>query len=343
MAIRGSTMRAGRAVVLASVGVGAVGATAVGAQARPTVPVLHPHYRLVGHQREDQLVGDVGVASTPDGRYALLSKGQAPTVGTIVDERTGRRRLDVLPRSCRTRLARREGALGDRWLAAQCARGRAALCSLATGRWRFLSTAKLCDPAADVRCLLLAVGSDWIEYNNGRGASDPFVFQNIASGTIRPTPTHANPNPRGWAALDSPQLSHRICSPLRLPRYGTVQLTGPFVIVTTRNDAYLERCGTRLHRLLSRSYPIAVGRDALLFYDDLRPQIGRLHPITGLALPSLKAFKVAPPPLPRAEILVVDLTVGHIYIQTDAGAGGVDVWSAPVPRLARAPSASSVR
>jgi hypothetical protein len=311
-------------------------ATPVRAHARPLVPVLHPRYKVVGHQ---------GVTSTPDGRYTLFPT-RPSTVGTVFNERTGRRRVVVLPRSCRAPSTLSNVQLGDNWLAAQCSRSRAALYSLATGRWRSLNATDLCRPAASNGCSLDAVGTDWLEYDNGNDhVGDRFVFEKIATGAVRSDPTHANTDPHVWADLDSPQLGHRICAPLRVPKYGSVQFTGQFAIATTSSGTqYLERCGTGLHRLLSEINPVGVGAHAILFYNDPNgPQIGRLHPVSGLVLPSLKAFKLAPPPVARGEISWVDLTDRHIYVTTDTGGDGEDVWSAPTTALARATVASATR
>jgi hypothetical protein len=179
MVIRWTAVR----VALGLVTAGAVAATPVRGQTRPPVAV-HPRCKVVAHQ---------GVASAPDGHYTLLFTTRASTIGTVLDERTGRRRIVVLPRSCRAASTLSNVQLGDSWLAAQCSRRRAALYSLATGRWRSLNTANLCGLATRDGCSLDAVGSDWVEYDNGNDhLGDRFVFEQIATGAVRSDPTHAS-------------------------------------------------------------------------------------------------------------------------------------------------------
>src|SRR5690348_3666538 len=76
-----------------------------------------PHYRIVGHH-----------GMVTDGLYTVLWSGRRVEVGTLIDERSGRRIRVMLPRGCRS-AGRTSPVLGDSWLLADCTPGRVDLYS----------------------------------------------------------------------------------------------------------------------------------------------------------------------------------------------------------------------
>ena len=172
----------------------------------------------------------------------------------------------------------------------------------------------------------VAVGSRWVE---GYGlASDQcsehcgyqYSFANIATGQVR-TLDSWHPGGTTVPDLNSAGLAARLCSPLRVPHGlrdnpptdpGLFTFAGPFAVgldwkfegtypyQPNQVSLLLERCGTRLRRVLtSQTYSplvgfsigetdnqFAINRHAVIW---LNPQAGPLH---GAFLPSLKQFRI---------------------------------------------------
>lgn len=273
--------------------------------------IFAPRWRVVSHG---------GVAS--DGSYTVLWSSRPGVVGTLIDERSGRRIRVLLRRGCRTPV----GSilfLGDSWLLAGCSNTRLDLYSLVGRRWRSVRIASSCqrfnDPAGN--CTPSAVGTDWIKYDQeSYHVGDRFVFQNIASGAVRRDPTNAKTLPD----LDSPVLARRICDPLRVPPRGTLALDGRFAVANGPSGIFLEQCGTKLHRLLSAVVDTANAPGSIMW---LSGPNGRPH---GIFLPSLQRFTVAPPP-GAADLVDVELGIRHMYIVGLSRNDTNDVWSAAAP------------
>jgi hypothetical protein len=207
---------------------------------------------------------------------------------------------------------------GGGWLVEDCATSRLDLYSLAAGSWSSIEIAAGCqrfDPGPGSACEPYAVGADWIEYDESSTQfGDRFVFQNIASGILRPDPA----NSRTLADLSSPGLAHRLCNPLVTPRYGggLIGLTGRMVLVNSGAGATLERCGSRLHEVLpfdaGFSYDTWSKSDtsAILFTSDVGPVLN------GIFVPSLRPFRVVPILKRRVDRGNVSYDYGdrHIYI-----------------------------
>jgi hypothetical protein len=267
-----------------------------------------PHYRLVGHH---------GIAT--DGRYTVLWSVRHGEVGTLVDELTGRRRRVMLPAGCRSG-GRISPVLGDSWLLADCGHGRVDLYSTASDEWRPVTVTAACRRG----CVPLAVGTDWIEYDKqSRRLGDRFIFQNIATGAVRRDPTGATTLPD----LDSPALAQRVCRPLRVPRHGALIFDGRYAVAEGSTGTFIEKCGTHL-RVPVPSEDVATAPGSIVW---LTSATG---PASGVFLPSLRRFTVAPPPV-HSYLVDVELSVRHIYVTVATGGGGADVWSAPAPSARR--------
>jgi hypothetical protein len=189
----------------------------------------------------------------------------------------------------------------------------------------------------EVQCSAVAVGAYWIEWvaSSYHYLPTSVYFQNIQTGEHRGDPTNATT----IADLNSPDLAHQICPGVsRMPGYstlwGSLTLDGQFALATdSDNSVYLERCGTRMRRLLADgntmvSYDLASNAGAIVW----QAVTSRLD---GLLLPSLQRFTI---PLPSAivrppgssEDTIVDgleLTSGSLYLSGPDGT----VWRTASP------------
>jgi hypothetical protein len=342
-------MRWARAV---SVVVVLVAALMGGAQASAHAVALRLVFRPAG--TAEQIV-----TST---RYAFIANALGPrSRGTLIDEATGRRTRVERP-GC----SYSGGPVtGSPWLVFNCAStqdGSAPapeLYSIATGVWQGVmpspSIADPCGPSAPLDACgewsaPAAAGRDWIEYSvysNNPHDFPPSEFQNLATGNVRRDPTGGNT----ILDLNAPSLSQTLCSPLRVPRYydsdtgfgpGTVVPDGKFAISLGTNQAgipmlRLERCGTRLHRLLTTG--LYSGIDPEWAANRTTVVWGRTrNELAGVFLPSLRQFTIK---LPAAAIRPgcqasdfqtciseIALTARHLYL-IDAGHGRV--WTSPSP------------
>ena len=119
-------------------------------------------------------------------------------------------------------------------------------------------------PGMEVECAYAdAVGAYWIRWDAScyHGSVTSF-FQNIQTGELRDDPRNATT----FADLNSPALAHATCPGVRLVRenegysmpWGSLTSYGQFALVIGSDSrglgaAYLERCGTRMRRLLASS------------------------------------------------------------------------------------------
>jgi hypothetical protein len=152
------------------------------------------------------------------------------------------------------------------------------------------------------------VGAHWIRWvGTCYHCADTYLFQNIQTGELRDDPTNATT----FADVNSPALAHKTCPGVRLMRlfegysipWGSLTSYGQFALASgTVNQLYgavfLERCGTRMRRLLvsgtsiGGSPPLASNSRAIVW----RTAPSRLD---GLFLPSLQTFTI---PLPSAMV-----------------------------------------
>jgi hypothetical protein len=205
-------------------------------------------------------------------------------------------------------------------------------------------------PDVETECAFAtAVGADWIGWDaTCYNCGETSFFQNIQTGELRDDPTNATT----FADLNSPALAHRTCPGVRLMRdpdgtgspWGSLIPDGQFAIVTGAGNSVLERCGTRMRRLLTNgstvSYALAWNAGAVVW----QAVTGRL---SGLFLPSLQKFTI---PLPSAifkpagaledtPVLALELTSDALYVE-DGWAGTIWRTASPaaLPRNTSRPS-----
>jgi hypothetical protein len=178
-----------------------------------------------------------------------------------------------------------------------------------------------------------AVGADWIRWDaTCYHCADTYFFQNIKTGQLRDDPTNATT----FADLNSPALAHNTCPGVQLMRnlhsygmgWGSLTPDGQFALaIGTDNSVFLERCGTRMRRLLANgntvaSYALASNSSAIVWQ-------AVTSQLNGLFLPSLQTFTI---PLPSANGLVgsLGLTSGALYV---SGFENGVVWRSASPTV----------
>jgi hypothetical protein len=192
----------------------------------------------------------------------------------------------------------------------------------------------------EIECVYAdADGAYWIRWDAScYHCATTSYFQNIQSGDLRGDPTNATT----FADLNSPALAHTTCPGVRVipdvGGYGTgwdsLTSEGQFALLTgTNSRVFLERCGTRMRRLLADqsrvSYALASNAGAIV-WQAVDSQL------TGLLLPSLQAFTI---PLPSAIVKpsgspqdtgVVGLELSSDALYVTEGWGGT-VWQTASP------------
>jgi hypothetical protein len=141
------------------------------------------------------------------------------------------------------------------------------------------------------------IGKDWLEFvvqtlgscgaNVDEYTCGPIVdsFYNLRTGKII---TPALNRRDVTVDLDTPVLLHKVCKPVTVPAGATVTAEGAFAIVSTSNTTTLERCGSRLHRLLK--WGVAAVSSRAVIWALPRRSAGKSNRYAGIYLPSLKRF-----------------------------------------------------
>lgn len=184
------------------------------------------------------------------------------------------------------------------------------------------------------------VGADWIRWDAScYHCGVTSFFQNIQTGELRDDPTNATT----FADLNSPALAQETCSGVRLMRdldtygmgWGALTVEGQFAIAFgNQYEAFLERCGTHMRRLLtsgSTEYSSALASNAGAIVWQAEPS-----QLSGLFLPTLQTFAI---PLPSAivkppgspedtPVLALELSSGALYVED--GWNGT-IWRAASP------------
>ncbi len=182
------------------------------------------------------------------------------------------------------------------------------------------------------------VGAYWIRWDAScYHCAVTSFFQNIQTGELRDDPTDATT----FADLNSPDLARRTCPGVRLIRnldsygagWGSLTFEGQFAIaIGTEYEAFLERCGTRMQRLLTSGpteYSSALAANAGAIVWQAEPS----H-LSGLFLPSLQTFTISLPsaivkPAGAPEdtpVLALELTSDALYVE--------DGWNGTIWRTA---------
>jgi hypothetical protein len=151
-----------------------------------------------------------------------------------------------------------------------------------------------CDPQCAVD--YVDIGQRWIEFQVARGYhAGPLtsVFQEIQTGQVSAEPAGLMPGGNQILDLNSPTLTQTLCNPLRVPSFpGTIIPDGRFALdvevnsINFNRSAYIERCGSSLHKLINSDFT-ANSHAVLWSLVD--------GEIDGLFLPILRPFKLDPP------------------------------------------------
>lgn len=237
------------------------------------------------------------------------------------------------------------------------------LYSPATGEWQAVSPSQgvfpVCGgPGCSNVYYAEGAGSSWLEYDDatcGAGGQHCWhsnLFQNIVTGEVRQDPSG------GSTAVDlnAPNLTVTVCQPLTVPTTfgpyapgpvpGSLTFYGSFALATGGDEngaeVYLERCGTHLHRLLTRA-PIerppvvAANTHEVVWMAHAGPFLN------ALTLPGLRPFTIRLPNRLVAStcspddystcVTQIALTSHRLYLLTATYAE--QVWAAPNPMPAR--------
>ena len=198
---------------------------------------------------------------------------------------------------------------------------------------------------------LTAAGTAWLEYiqgncPGGEHCSYTNIFENVSSGAVRQDPSSAQTT----VSLDAETLTEPVCRPLRLPTArqlfagpgpGSLTFYGEFAVALGTDQiadptAYLERCGTHLHRLLIKGpYPSSLLAPAANTHEAIwmPRQTGQL---SGVTLPGLRPFSLRLPsrildgacsaPQNTTCVTQIALTQHRLFVLiTPSG----ELWSAP--------------
>jgi hypothetical protein len=186
------------------------------------------------------------------GRYvfaaALTQNSQQ--LGTLRDEATGETSTVGPPPGCAGPtgpLPTGPELMGGPWLLVDCSDtqiNKIELYNLANATWTSVTPAAsvqtYCASASMSQCTPVAVGADWIEFDETcYHCGDTYVFQNIRTGEV----VHGSNSTNYVNDLNSPSLTKPVCRPLRVPRAGSLVFDGPFAISVGRDSDLLERCG----------------------------------------------------------------------------------------------------
>lgn len=361
----------GPAVVIAVVIMGLMTAAVAVASSRRRAdhpPVVSAHFRHLG-------AADSIWAGT---RYALAVGAPLADHGSgvaLIDDQTGQ--LKTISRAgCDSDGATTLEPLDLPWVTFDCSQRTGGvgplglgppapeLYSPASGQWQ----AVLPSPGVSPVCtgsgctdLYYAegAGSSWLQYDHetcdsgGEHCSSSSVFQNITTGELRQDPSGGTTT----VDLNAPNLIRRVCRPLRVPTTvepyalgrvpGSLMFYGSFGVAIGGNNtgsrAYLERCGTHLHRLLTKApveEPTVVGANT-------HEVVWMSHPhfLSALTLPGLRPFRIR---LPRRLIALtcsrddyftcvtqIALTNHRLYLLTATATNPEPLWAAPDPLPAK--------
>lgn len=293
--------------------------------------------------------------------YVTTRLGPAPeggsteisATGTLVNERTGRRRR-LMPPNCPRDPG--VGMFGGPWLLVECDKLDASglvpvlsLYDLSHGTWEAAEPAENGGGAADTcaeawaasgGCQIVGVGSRWIEFEtNAYHGENQYYLQPIPSGQpVEP----AAVTPGGTYAFDLNAASgaRALCRPLDYPiapwygpesvgtQPGWIDPLGKVALVSDtfpgQNDwsyVSLARCGKRSRERLHPNSDVAFSRSAVAWW---RPKY-----VKGVQLPSGKPFSLRLPAKVKydGDTPIVAVSDRRAYIAADG-----HLWQAPLPR-----------
>jgi hypothetical protein len=331
-------------------------------------PVVSAHFRHVG----------AAVSIWGGTRYALAAGGSPiddQTGVTLIDDHTGQ--LKMISRAgCAPGEPSTLEPLDLPWVTFDCSQPTGGLGPLGVGppapelyspasrQWRAVVPSPGVSPVCtDTGCTDLyfaeAAGSSWLQYDHatcdsrGQHCSSNNVFQNITTSELRQDPSGGTTT----VDLNAPNLTQRVCRPLRVPAAfqpyapgpapGSLTFYGRFALAIggnkTGSRAYLERCGTHLHRLLTdapveRPTVVAANTHEVVW-------MSHPHFLSALTLPGLRPFTITLPKRLVARTCSPDdystcvaqlaLTNHRLYLLTATASYPEPLWAAPSPLPAR--------
>ena len=318
-------------------------------------PVVRPHFRYVGE----------AVVLWTGARYALAAPEALPgpppyAPATLIDDQSGQVKT-IAQAGCYPVLPSTLESLDLPWVPFNCAwpgQPVPELYSPSTGQWQAVSPS----PGVVQTCCTddspVAAGRYWLEYDQAicdsgnQHCSHSNVFQNIATGELRQDPSGGTT----MVDLNAPDLTRTVCAPLRVPTTfepyggppaGSLTFYGSFAVSIggeNGSEVYLERCGTRLHRLLTTA---PLGGLAVVGANT-REVVWMAHAgriLNALTLPGLRPFTirlpnrlVAPTCSPddyTTCVAQIGLTNQRLYLLTAAPYLKQQHWATPNPHPAK--------
>jgi hypothetical protein len=321
----------------------ALGSRVRGRAHRTASLVLHSRYRLAAH-------GVSGVFS--NGRYVLVSAAEGlGSSNTLINDQTATRTVVSSP-GCYVDAFNIATPFGGPWLMFRCdqanqGQGGFELYNVSTGVWKPVAVSPqivayrdACDAYCGVQ--VVALGADWIEWDESYHGGEMFVFQNIATGQVQGPPAGWKPGGTTIPNLNSPSLAGPLCSPLQVPEGfdsepGSLSFYGPVAVAFAWPSAsgykttqiYVQRCGSRTRttvvRNVSGGYAFAANSKAVL-----SPAAFGSRKLDGVFFHGLRRFTMNLPPV-HPSVYRLALTARHLYVL----GGNGNLWVGPGPRLPR--------
>jgi hypothetical protein len=305
-------------------------ATAAPAGAKPQT--LHLHFQRVvtgvgGH------CGSAVVTSGPFMLASLAKPGPQACASRflLIDDRTGKRTV-LRPGGYTTVVS-----FGAPWILFDH-NLRFELYNIATKRWRPLGCDGGCQPDGT---FAYALGTNWLEFiveghqDCGDGihfecGPETYAFYNLRTHRVR----HGLPQTSTRIDdLDWPTLVRKLCSPLRVPKDGSLTLERRVGVLTSRTGSFLERCGSQGHMPIDVHASDAPGgllltSSSTVLWQLLTPVGFWTGPINGVWLPSLRRFTALLPSSidPTAALPVLDAR--RLYVVDGHGV----LWGASLSR-----------
>ena len=305
--------------------------------------VLQSRYRLAAS-------GISGVFS--DDRYVLFSAGEGSTSSnTLIDDQTGTRTVVSSP-GCYVDALNIATPFGGPWLMFRCdqanqGQGAFELYNVSTKQWKsvarspqIIAYANGCDAYCGVQ--VVALGADWLEWDESYRGGEMFVFQNIATGQVQGPPAGWKPGGTTIPDLNSPSLAGPLCPPLQVPQGfesepGLLSFYGPFAVAFAwpspsgykTTQIYVQRCGSRTRKTVvkavSGGYAFAANSKAVV-----SPAAFGSRKLDGVFFHGLRRFTMNLPPV-HPSVYRLALTARHLYVLGGDG----NLWVGHGPRLPR--------
>jgi hypothetical protein len=323
-----------------------VGVTAAAAATRPPPERLAPRFHYMGTTQP-------GAA----GDFIFLRDDQPGTMGTLLDDQTGRHYPVPTSPDCGQTY---DPVLSTGRLVLLCpdvsSRNGQALdvYALPRGPWKRLpgpttESGYRCDFNLNTlypRCFITAAGRDWAQFEvDAYHAETEQTFENLTTGQV----TTPKLSPSHGLDLNSPTLTTRNCSPLSIPAQDEITYLGSFALVKQHDprempgltEQYpspdvLDRCGTHASDHLGTDLTGLIANTKLIAWMTPTPYGIAPKTVHGIMLPSRQHFTLTIPPAFRNITPSISLTNHHLLLWSihpgliQYGPGGL--WSTPLPK-----------